>query len=183
MREEVDLSAINRASAELSGQSDRAAALVGASLLEDQLESILRRYMIPHKNVDSLFESNGPLATFSAKIDMAHCLGLVSGHVCKELHIIRRIRNDCAHTHQPVAFSDPATRSRIESLPDLSFFLQGELQQTEEGRQLLKESRLSDPRRLWEMAIGFLYSCLESYLRNVKYGGTLKPTASTSPSR
>ena len=46
---------------------------------------------------DRLFKNNGPLATLSAKIDLARLLGLISEMVRSDLHIIRDVRNEFAH--------------------------------------------------------------------------------------
>jgi hypothetical protein len=45
---DIDLNLINDASKELSGESDRAAAIVGASLLDHLLESMLKQALVAH---------------------------------------------------------------------------------------------------------------------------------------
>ena len=80
-------------------ESDRAAVILVVSILEENLETLLRSYFVPIPSAsDSLFDSvSGPLSNFSAKIDMVYRLGLISGKFARDLHIVRRIRNSFAH--------------------------------------------------------------------------------------
>lgn len=69
-----------------------------------------------------LFEGNGPLATLSAKIDLARLLGLVTETIRSDLHIIRDIRNEFAHQiahkteHTKLSFSSPHIRDKCMAL-------------------------------------------------------------------
>lgn len=47
-----------------------------------------------------LFEDFGPLHSFSAKIDMAHALGITSSFVHAELRKIRKMRNMFSHSEK-----------------------------------------------------------------------------------
>ena len=79
-------------------KNDRAIVLVGASFLDTQLEHILRAFLIDNeKEVDKLLEFDRPLGTFSGKITMAYCLGLIYKPVRDDLNLIRKIRNQFAH--------------------------------------------------------------------------------------
>ncbi|WP_394478609.1 hypothetical protein [Roseateles sp. LYH14W] len=53
---------------------------------------------------------------FSAKIDAAYRFGLVSDKFCRDLHLIRRIRNDVAHKPQGFKFEDASARDRVLAL-------------------------------------------------------------------
>jgi len=64
---------------ELTKESDRGCALLAAAHLDYMLESVLRKKMIGSKNhLDSLFNFNGPVGTFSGRILLAHSIGLLS---------------------------------------------------------------------------------------------------------
>ncbi|MGH7860101.1 MAG: hypothetical protein ACREQY_22470 [Candidatus Binatia bacterium] len=87
-------------------ETDRGAAIVAASLLDDLLEQLLRRSMLPCAS-DDFFRGYGPLSSFSAKIDLARFLGLIGRGEYSELHRIRKIRNVFAHSLDPELSFDP----------------------------------------------------------------------------
>jgi mannitol operon repressor len=103
---ERELEQIQETIAEIEGGSDRAAAIVAAAFVEDHLATALQRRMRENaKIVAELFRSSGPLGSFSAKIDMAFLLGLITEEAHKELHAIRAIRNLFAHTLGKLSFN------------------------------------------------------------------------------
>jgi hypothetical protein len=78
--------------------NDRAIAIVGATFLEALLEHILRAFLVDdEKEVGKLFEPNQPLSTFSGKIALVYSLGLIYEPVYRDLHVVRKIRNEFAH--------------------------------------------------------------------------------------
>jgi mannitol operon repressor len=50
--------------------------------------------------------ANAPLGTFSARIDASHALGLITDHEEHELHLIRKVRNEFAHSKHGTTFND-----------------------------------------------------------------------------
>ncbi|MCC4610526.1 hypothetical protein XaCFBP7622_14715 [Xanthomonas arboricola] len=83
---------------EMSGESDRAVAIVGAAWVEEALSDSISSFLQPHDDSHKrLFKGNAPLATFSSKIDISRVLGIVSDIVWADLHRIRDIRNEFAH--------------------------------------------------------------------------------------
>lgn len=97
-----------RQSPDLVAESDRGCVLVGAAILESKLEELFREEFqanqVPKKLQDSIFDSNGPLSTFSAKIKLAYSLGYIGREVFDDLETIRKIRNDFAHSPLDVDF-------------------------------------------------------------------------------
>jgi hypothetical protein len=90
---------------EIEEQTDRAAAIIAGSYLEDFLAAAIRsKFTQDEKVLNQFFNGMGPLATFSAKIDMAYLLHLVDEDNRKRLHQIRRIRNEFAHDLSPLKF-------------------------------------------------------------------------------
>lgn len=84
--------------AEMDGQSDRAAAIVGAAWIEEELEAAILSFLVDDKDsVKRLLGKSSPLSSFSAKIDLACLLGMSSRAIAKDLHTIREIRNEFAH--------------------------------------------------------------------------------------
>lgn len=93
----------------LSRESDRGLILVSASYLDDALERLLRaRFSIEHKKsksmIDPLFNTFGPLSTFSSKIKMSYAIDLIERWVYRDLEILRKLRNEFAHSIGPAVF-------------------------------------------------------------------------------
>jgi DNA-binding MltR family transcriptional regulator len=101
---------------QLRDETDRGAALVGVAFLDELLGRLLKSRMLDGKTSEDLFEGSNPLASFSARIDVAYCLGWIGPETYHELHLMRRIRNDFAHVHTPVTFSSDAIQNRCRAL-------------------------------------------------------------------
>ncbi|WP_150912019.1 transcriptional regulator [Marinobacter halotolerans] len=103
---------------EFSKESDRAAVIVAASIFDDALGNLLKQFLVPTpSSQDELFDgANAPISTFSAKIAFAHRLGLISSAFARNLHLIRRIRNEFAHNIHGGSFQDSAVKSRVMEL-------------------------------------------------------------------
>ncbi|MBC6973036.1 hypothetical protein H9I32_11800 [Bacillus sp. Xin] len=92
---------------EITNQSDRAIAIIVASILEIQLKDILKQFMIKEKDIDKdLFEGNSALSNFSSKIKACYYLGLISQDEYKNLDRIRKIRNMFAHQIINISFEN-----------------------------------------------------------------------------
>jgi DNA-binding MltR family transcriptional regulator len=86
-------------------QEDRSAAITAVSMLEGMLSQALKYRLILNSRLrDQLFGGYGPLATFSAKIDLGYAVGLYNSDTNYDLHVIRRVRNHFAHSFQPRYF-------------------------------------------------------------------------------
>ena len=108
------------ASFDIVEESDRGCVLVGAAILENRLEELFRQIFekrkVPKKLQASLFDSNGPLSTFSAKIKLAYSFGLIGAPLYEDLDNIRRIRNEFAHTPNEVDFIGSSVSEKIEAM-------------------------------------------------------------------
>ena len=94
----------------------RAIAVLGATFLEMALEHILYAFLPEDDNeVLALFEQNQPLASFSSKIRLCYCLGLIDKLIKDDLNLVRKIRNRFAHELK-VSFEDEPVRSWSLSL-------------------------------------------------------------------
>ena len=84
------------------GLSDIAVVLMAGGLIEQFLRLSLisgfRADAVSNTMVASVFEGKGPLATFSAKIDVCAGLGIIRGDVRHDLKIINKVRNEFAHS-------------------------------------------------------------------------------------
>lgn len=83
---------------EINVKSDRALVITIGSILDTQLESLLKSFLIKDNKIDErLFNNNSPLSNFGSKIWMCYYLGIISKYEYKALEIIRKIRNIFAH--------------------------------------------------------------------------------------
>ena len=83
---------------EINVKSDRALVITLGSILDTQLESLLKSLLIKdNKRDEKLFNNNSPLSNFSSKISMCYYLGIISKYEYEALEIIRKIRNIFAH--------------------------------------------------------------------------------------
>jgi hypothetical protein len=87
---------------ELSGQNDRLIAIIGGSLVEANLQRLLKAKM-PNGH-GALFDPNQALSTFSAKIDLSYALGLIDKNIKRNADYMRDIRNVFAHRIAPTSF-------------------------------------------------------------------------------
>lgn len=103
----------------LRDKPDRDVAIMGSSFLDLALELTIRTKLVGGYEDDyaALFEGgNAPVATFSAKIELAHGLALIDRRVKRECHLIRRIRNEFAHSIQDIDCTSEAIANRIHEL-------------------------------------------------------------------
>jgi hypothetical protein len=104
--------------AEFDEESDRAAIILAAAMLDEALQALLLAKLVPAAgSSDPLFDvANAPLNSFSNKIDFAHRIGVISSRMCRDLHLVRKIRNDFAHRPAGCSLQDQQIKSRIEHL-------------------------------------------------------------------
>lgn len=91
---------------ELLGQNDRACALVAASILSQDLLSLIETKLtkLTEEERNLLFyEAQAPLSSFSARIALSYALGLIPSEERSNLTIIRHIRNTFAHTSRSIS--------------------------------------------------------------------------------
>lgn len=98
----------------LLDESERATVILAAARLDSDLEALLRHVLVPHPGGnDPIFEGDRMLGTFSAKIAMAHRLGVIDGDFEHALQILRKIRNDFAHQLETESLSSHRQKSRL----------------------------------------------------------------------
>ena len=101
----------------LSGETDRGCALFAASYLDQALSDLLFLNLVENKHIDKdLFEGTSPLATFSSRITMAFYIGKLSPQMRRELNLIRKIRNEFAHSAENISFESDAIANRCREL-------------------------------------------------------------------
>lgn len=96
---------------EMFSESDRGCILIGASVLDDILSSLLQKHLGRNSHViknamEPLFAGMGPLSSFSARIKIAYCLGLIKQWEFEDMERVRKIRNKAAHEYTAKTFTN-----------------------------------------------------------------------------
>lgn len=138
----------------LSEETDRGCALLASAYLDEQLEVLLRAFFIDKPaEADKLLNGREPLATFSARVQLCLCLGLLPKSTIRELHLIRRIRNEFAHVSEPLSFDTPAMVDRCKELG---------------AHDIFREDQLAPRKRFIRATLG-IAGVIETQVRTVKH--------------
>jgi len=99
----------------LSEESDRGAAILGASYIEERLREMLLNFMIQSDESEKLL--NRQLSTFDSRISLAFGLGLINRDEYLSLDLLRKIRNEFAHNfNEELSFDDSNVASKCGNL-------------------------------------------------------------------
>lgn len=103
---------------ELQQETDRGLPLVGAALVDEKLLRTLEAFFVKSgKCADRLLTSgNAPLSSFSARTDACHALGLIDEFEYSEISLIRKIRNEFAHSKHGTSFESEKISGLCTSL-------------------------------------------------------------------
>jgi DNA-binding MltR family transcriptional regulator len=108
-----------KVSATLLKESDRGCIIFVSGIIEDALDALLRASFrgdtaVIKKIIDPLFNAYGPIATFSAKINLCFAFGLIDEILRRKLELLRKIRNDCAHEAGHIDFAHSKIKPRLD---------------------------------------------------------------------
>jgi len=107
-----------------ASETDRAAAVLGATLLDVRLEEVFRENFAA--NHAELLGRSGPLATFSSRINLAFALQWLDEDTFHDLDVIRDIRNDFAHhLDHELSFATQSISDRSCNLRSSAAYLRG----------------------------------------------------------
>lgn len=98
------------------GETDRGAAVLAGSYVENFLGIFLQACMVDASLSDRIFGSSGSLSTFSQRVDFAQAFGFLPKPLCADLHLIRKIRNHFAHHPKEASFKSSPVREWVASL-------------------------------------------------------------------
>lgn len=149
---------------EFIGESDRAAVILGVAKIDLLLYQIFQKYLVSiPSGKDDFLDSDGPLGTFSAKINLAYRLGLIDNSTTRALHLIRKIRNDFAHEVEGCSLNSGSHRDRIRELiaPIKNLESFNELCKT-----YIKQGELSLPSTQFRVMLGLIVVFLEMFYKN-----------------
>jgi DNA-binding MltR family transcriptional regulator len=106
------------------GLDDATLVLLATSLVDELLKIALvagfHKNAVSRRRIEDVFTGHGPLATFSAKISVSSLLGLTTANVRHDLTILRKIRNDFAHSHQQLHLNDFANCLSLKLISKLN---------------------------------------------------------------
>jgi DNA-binding MltR family transcriptional regulator len=101
---------------DLMTASDRATAIMGATLVEARLKAALEQNFQRNDEIEGeMFRSSGPLGSFAAKIHMVCLLGLISPDAHRDLSIMKAIRNKFAHDIEIRDFTSVSISDRCKN--------------------------------------------------------------------
>lgn len=111
------------ADADLVNESDRALIVFKTVRVEEALRWRLEQSLpgLTGALRSALFDTQRPLGTFSAMIDVAEALALMTPADAKKVHYLREIRNLCAHTHKHLSFEVTEMRDAVRLLVPSEF--------------------------------------------------------------
>jgi hypothetical protein len=107
---------------EMGSLPDRAAGIVGATILESRLGDRLKRETADFKIKERvtlherMFTHSGPLGSFSARINLGFMLKIYGEQAWRDLDVIRGIRNDFAHLTGIGSFDTNTVKDRCANL-------------------------------------------------------------------
>ena len=97
-------------------ESDRGAAVLAGSYVENHLGLYLQSKMKDLSLAGRMFSSEGPLSTFSQRINLAQAFGFLPKEQCTDLHLIKKIRNHFAHHPREASFGDKPVSDWVSNL-------------------------------------------------------------------
>lgn len=115
---EPEIEQLGKFLASFNKESDRGAALVAASMIDDRLQQILIAFFIQSPTAKDLITGfNAPLGTFSSRASAAAALGLIQENEFREITLIRKIRNEFGHGWEPMTFESENLVIHARKLP------------------------------------------------------------------
>ena len=97
-------------------ESDRAAAILAAAFADEFLKECIQSFLIDDASIKKLFEGYSSLSSFSARIDVAYALGLMTQSVQRDLNLVRKVRNHFAHHPSDTSFDISPVRDYCSNL-------------------------------------------------------------------
>lgn len=101
-----------------------ACAILGASMVEHELDIIIRERMNRKDDATwkALIGENGPLYSFSQKIELGYALRLYDDTCKKNLTVVKNIRNVFAHAKVPIEFENPLIQREFKRATEWQSF-------------------------------------------------------------
>lgn len=105
---------------ELNNLSDRGAAVLAGGLVEAQLEELLLKAMVDHKDIKNFIERG----SFATNMMICFGLGLIPDDLYHDLKLLKKIRNRFAHETQELSFDKVPISGDMENFKGINKFPQ-----------------------------------------------------------
>lgn len=97
--------------------SDRAKAIVLASIVENHLTEVIKRTFLTEEKIwNELFQPSGPLGDFATKIRLAYMAKMIDEPLKNDLLVMSKIRNEFAHKLTVKSFNAQRVRDLIKTM-------------------------------------------------------------------
>ena len=97
--------------------NDRGAAILAATFLENGMEyAVSRRLPGSPKMFSELYDNNGLLSSFDAKISISEALEIYGPITKLNIHTVKHVRNTFAHASVPIDFQTPEIAAACNTL-------------------------------------------------------------------
>ncbi|WP_457092717.1 hypothetical protein [Microvirga sp. P5_D2] len=149
---------------EVESSSDRSVVIIGTSFLELALRWVIESYLVEDlaKNRE-IFEGNGFVSTFSARVNFVYGNGIISKQERQTLDLLRRIRNDFAHSPRSLSLDTEKVKARLRAVPIASHHLVPNTiplpNERDEAPPFLPPTP-NEPRRFFEAIVLFMLRAL-----------------------
>ncbi len=133
----------------LCNESDKGCVIIIGSVLDELLghlhEAYIAKSIYPsRKNIfGTLCNAYAPLSTFSGKIQLAYAYGLIDEGDYKDLELIRKLRNEAAHTLYDFSLRDAGAESITTQLTAMERYRK--LWDAEKAGLLLSRNKVTLP--------------------------------------
>ncbi|WP_444900510.1 hypothetical protein ACJJIX_19935 [Microbulbifer sp. VAAC004] len=108
---------INKLLEELVHQQDRMLVLIAGQMVDESLRHMIEKFLVPKRCSDAeLLKNSRPLGEFSSRINISHQLGLISEGFARDLTILSKMRNECAHTIDDLNLETEVLSQRIKEI-------------------------------------------------------------------
>ena len=115
----------NKIVEDFKNESDRGAALLVGSLVENYLAKLLKSHMVNDPEVDKLFDGFGPVADFGKRIECAYAFKIIPAEQRQALNFIKKLRNHFAHNPFDSSFDKPPVSDWCRSISVSSLLSNG----------------------------------------------------------
>jgi len=122
---------------DLFRETDRSSIILMASILDNALATRIAGSVCFSPNnseFDYIFRFEGPMGTFSSRMEIACIFGVIEDATYAQLNIIREMRNARAHSRHVLTFADPilsAVAKRLALSDGVTPFLESEMDRPE----------------------------------------------------
>ncbi|MBR9910899.1 MAG: hypothetical protein GYB33_11185 [Gammaproteobacteria bacterium] len=108
---------ISKLLVDLVHQADRMLVLVSGQMVDESLYQLLDKFLIPKRSKDTdILKDSRVLGTFSARINISYQLGLISKDFARDLDILRKMRNECAHSIDDMSLNNEALAKQTKEI-------------------------------------------------------------------